>query len=516
MFEDKVVRKKIEEAINNGASRFAIFPFGANGVSVRNCLRDCFGMEADMMIDNHYSKYNKRIVDMQYFKKNYSEDIYVLFTIEDRYVNQNLEKELLEFVPQNRIVNFLDTVNKWYEPEWNVESRFAINNILPLSIEETNIWENRFKAEKGKIKVRILHGSLIMWNALKTICDEFEKDDKFDVLVILGAAHSPETEAQMKRENHRYIKYQEYSGELDKPDIMIVALACDRYPYDLGRHARLVIAASMTLIQYAYSIDQFWKDQVEKGLNIHNPDYYLFDSMLYKELINGGYQSEKIIEMGNAKYDGIYIACQEKRYRTGWEKLKGKKVFLWATDHGISNGKIPKDLTFDLYAKTILEYANENNETGFVLRPHKALITELLENKYWSLGDYERLKRYCILSSNVVFDDTDCYDDAFSIADAVITDAYCGITCTALPTLKPICLLYRTKECIPYHPELAENYYSAHNKNELVSFLKMIQNNQDDMLELRKIASKKFVKHFDGKNGMRIKNFIEDKYNEII
>ncbi len=516
MFKDKIIRKKIKEAIDKGASKFVIFPFGENGVAVRNCLRDCFGIEAELIVDNEYSKYNEKIVDIKALKKFYSQDIYVLLTVEDKKLNKKLEEEILEFIPNNRIVNFLDIVHERYNPQNRIGSSLMMDNILPLTIEEKNVLERKYRVGKGKIKVRILHGSLIMWNALRTICEAFENDARFDVLVILGVNQPHDAEIQMEREKHQYVKYQEYCGEIDRPDITIISLICDKYPYDLRRYSTLVVAASMMLIRYAYSIEDFWNEGVESGFNIHSPDYYLFDSMLYRELINGGYQSERIIEMGNAKYDGIYFACQEKRYNVGWEKLKGKTVILWATDHGMYDGQIANDLTFDLYAKMIFEYASENENIGFVIRPHRALIVELLENKYWSPSDLDRLKKYCNSSPNIVFDDTDCYNDAFSVADAVITDINCGVICTALPTLKPICLLYRSKECSLFHPELADIYYAAHDKNELFSFFEMIKNGKDDMLELRRVASKRFVKHFDGKNGERIKAFIEEKYFEMI
>ena len=108
MFEDKLIRKKIEEAIDNGASEFVIFPFGANGVSVRNCLNDCYDIKAEMLVDNKYSKYNKKIVDFQNLKKNYSQNMYILFTVEDKKLNKKLEKELLEFIPKDKIINLLD------------------------------------------------------------------------------------------------------------------------------------------------------------------------------------------------------------------------------------------------------------------------------------------------------------------------------------------------------------------------------------------------------------------------
>ena len=76
---------------------------------------------------------------------------------------------------------------------------------------------------------------------------------------------------------------------------------------------------------------------------------------------------------------------------------------------------------------------------------NKALIRELQDAGLWCEEDLEELKQYCMRSGNIVFDDTFTYDAAYSVADAVITDAYCGITCSALPLLKPMLLLYRTK-----------------------------------------------------------------------
>lgn len=37
---------------------------------------------------------------------------------------------------------------------------------------------------------------------------------------------------------------------------------------------------------------------------------------------------------------------------------------------------------------------------------------------------------------------------------------------------------------------------------------------QDTTLELRKKACSRYIKHFDGKNGWRIKEFITEKYLE--
>ncbi|MFR4550115.1 MAG: hypothetical protein ACLT5A_05280 [Clostridiaceae bacterium] len=190
-----------------------------------------------------------------------------------------------------------------------------------------------------------------------------------------------------------------------------------------------------------------------------------------------------------------------------------KRVILWTTDHGVHDGKITEDVTLDLYGKHLFEYAESHAETGFIFRPHKALIRELQDAGLWCEEDLEELKQYCMRSGNIVFDDTFTYDAAYSVADAVITDAYCGITCSALPLLKPMLLLYRTKDSMPYHKEIAECTYSAATNEEIDEFIAhVVLGEEDPKYELRKINAAKCVKNFDGRNGWRIKEFLKQKY----
>ena len=101
---------------------------------------------------------------------------------------------------------------------------------------------------------------------------------------------------------------------------------------------------------------------------------------------------------------------------------------------------------------------------------------------------------------------------AFSIADGIITDAYCGIACSALPLGKPVCLLYRSKEDIPYHKEIEECTYSARNESEIRMFVEMVANGQHSKEELQRENIAKCIKNFDGNNGKRIKDFLKKIY----
>ena len=76
-------------------------------------------------------------------------------------------------------------------------------------------------------------------------------------------------------------------------------------------------------------------------------------------------------------------------------------------------------------------------------------------------------------------------------------------------------MTYRHKGDLPYHQDLADCYYAAYSKEDIISFFELIKNEKDHMLEKRKKALKEYIKHFDGKNGERIKAFIVEKLQEI-
>jgi hypothetical protein len=86
---------------------------------------------------------------------------------------------------------------------------------------------------------------------------------------------------------------------------------------------------------------------------------------------------------------------------------------------------------------------------------------------------------------------------------------------SGLPTMKPICAMYRFDGYSrPNKDKILDSCYAATNIDELLDYFEMIRVGKDPMYDRRKEASKKYVKNFDGKNGERIKEFIEKKYFE--
>lgn len=379
-----------------------------------------------------------------------------------------------------------------------------------------NVKKKTYKRQKSeKVKVRIVHSAPYSWNTISTICKAFKDDGLFDVLLLIGEFVQEKLIRQAVEHGYRYELQSKYRGGVDKPDILIFSAPFDTRSEDLivcRNYAKLVIVASWMLIRYSFddSNEKIWR-HYQKDFGIYRPDYYMFDSLMYKEL---NHMSDKIIEMGNAKFDDIYLAMQKKQYTGKWRKLQGKTTVLWSTTHGLSDEGLFTGCTFDVYAKTIFEYANCNKDMGIIFRPHPHLIYEMMASGLWSKDDFKVFKEYFENSCNLVFDDTDHYDISLSLADGVFVDATCGCMCTALPTLKPICVAYRSKNDIDYNKNLTDNFYSAYGDKDVIAFLEMMRNGEDFKLELRREASSKYIKYFDGQNGWRIKEFIKEKFIE--
>lgn len=513
MIESNLIKKHLINYIKENKKKFVIYPFGDNGLNVKNILLNYFEIDPVMIVDNEYEKYSSAIVDLKTLRKAFQIDWFVILTIENKEANESLFNQLTEFVPESNMINLLDLSSV----------KTDLNNFKPISflpidnVERKNSNRRMSRELNSKIKIRIVNSSGATWNSIKSICEAIKQDDVFDLLIINTNLVFENVLNEMKNCNYNFILNSKYNIENDTPDILILTHHCDQQTYfsNCREFCDLVIVAAMQLIRYTSDIDAFWELQ-ESAYSRFQPDYYLFDSLMYKEVMNSKYASEKMIEMGNAKFDGIFEACQKKVYEKGWEKLKGKKIILWTTDHGIYNKKVDKDVTFDLYAKTIFQYARDNQDIGIIFRPHPTFLMELERNGLWDEIDLAIIKNYFGNSSNMVFDDSITYDNAYSISDGIIADGYCGISISALPTMKPICLMFRDKKYLPYHQELIEAYDLAYTSEDLLNYLDNIKNGLDLKKDARKKINGECIKHFDGKNGWRIKEFVKEKYYDLI
>lgn len=507
---ESVLRKYVRKYIRKGFKEFIIYPFGSNGLMIQQILKECFGITPRYIVDVEYSQYRDEIITLQELKKVYEPEMFVLLVMEDQLMNEGMKANLQTFVPECNIGNLLDEVGQ--------KKDFFVSSFLPQDNYFVKAGFDYINTmEKSKIKIRITHQLKEFFNTISTLCRACELDDEIDLLMVI----TKNTIGQMEELGYMYVLENEYDIEQDKPDILIIysETYIQNHLEKVRKSTGLISVLWPVLIQYG---SFYLNNRAREFYELCEPDYYLVDSYLYKSNVNTWFSNGgQLLECGNPKYDGIYEATQKKEIyleQNKWKKLKNKKVILWAPTHGVyelenySNCVRVLSGTFDLYAKTIIEYVTQNKELALIFRPHPKFIEEMLHTRIWSQEDYQYLKKYFEESDNIVLDEANTYDAAYSVSDAVITDVGCGIVASALPMLKPVCVLYRAADQEDADYAINKNYYRVFSNEELTEFMNMIKNGCDDKLEIRKKMAEDFVMHFDGQNGRRLKDLLKEKY----
>lgn len=403
------------------------------------------------------------------------------------------------------------------------EGRFVLSNFIQ-DIDTYGVQRKNYFNNKIKVCIMIAAYTYSFWNSVETIYQSFKDDSKYEVIFLLSdtfydQVYDSAKDLLLKTGTQRCIKEEDFDIKKEQPDILLVTFhgrdLC-LFP-NVQAHLsyfKLVVAVTGELISYVSDADA-WGGS---GYHYYQPDYYIIDSLLYSYMKERNYLKQNMVEMGNAKFDSIYKCVQQQfRLPENWGKIKGKKIILWANTHGIYNNMITYMCTFDLYAKAIFDYAKKHSDIAFIVRLHPAFLLDMKKNRFWDEDDMNKLKRYCNESDNLVWDDSGSYNAAYCAADGILTDGFCGVILSALPLLKPICACYRYDMNVqPGHTVYMESLYQAHSCKELNQYLDLIRASEDPMYEQRKKAKEKYVPNFDGKNGQRIKEFIEKKFFEKI
>ncbi len=403
---------------------------------------------------------------------------------------------------------------------YDVHQRMNIDNILPakaINRLEKECTLSDIIQDNKKIKIRIFFPAA--WSNIGTVYEELCKDSRYQVIVI--TEDYPNFIHVMEEKNCDFIRLNNYDITIDKPDILILTSYSATSPKlnfpGIRDYVKLVISLFPLVVINHPNMDQNWKF-VYNAYEFCKPDYYLFESLVYDNCENY-IDKDKAVHMGSPKFDELYYKLQKTDDRNPmWDKLQGKKVFLLATDHGL-NEYYPIDaFSMDFYLKDIFSYFADHPEAGLIFRPHPYLIREMRQSGcFWSDDDIKKLINYCENSSNIVWDETADYCSAFVRCDAMLVDANCGFTVTFLATGKPICRLLRQDiEVNLIHPELKDYYYYSKNFSDCRQFIENIIQGKDPLADCRQEAFRVCVKNFDGQNGNRIKNFIDQTWEITI
>ena len=461
-------------------------------------------------LNNEFNKYE--LSSIQELKKIDNKIDYIIIAIADNKIVKEVENLIIDMgINRNKFCYAVDVnesnigENVYISKERYLD--FQVGNILPSNyVSVVKKADKKQEFIKSKIKIRFAISSLNNIIGLQSIAKAYSKDSKYDVCIIV-VGDPKGVRAELDELSIPYMYIYDYDIIRDKPDVFFVTYGGQVVYEKIRNYSKYIVAVHISIVKWSNISIKEYVDQVKKQFQYVTPDIYIWDKLLYEEMKSNNLLRDNYYLIGNPKFDVIYEGINNKDIEYVWPKLEGKKVFLWCTDHVYYCDNI----TFDLMAKYIIEVFSKDNEIGLIFRPHPSFIDEMLDNLIWSEEDIYYLKRYMELSPNMVWDDHGTYIDAYNICDAVMVDSECGIICSSLPIGVPIAALTRPEKDEYAQDDIVSNAYKIKSETELIEFIDMVKSGEDDLKENRRVLADKMINYFDGMNGERIKQLVEER-----
>lgn len=392
----------------------------------------------------------------------------------------------------------------------DVKKKLKLSELLP----DTNKKKHEsIQPQQGKLRVRILVSTLITWNILESVYRAFAADQGCDVSIVFRENYGEskdEKEAYFQKLGIAHIGLREYDAKENRLNILISDMYFGEYEdQDIFKYCE-------KFVYIPYCIFSFNKEDYDMQK--------MLDVDCWKIIVNGNIykdfsmQMPNLVPLGNPKFDSIYgsVCVNSVEYPEEWiQKIKGRKVILWNTmffkygEYGTA-----KFFNFDRWGKSVFDLFDKEKNCVLLFRPHPGLFSSLVDNGIWTHEEYREFLRYLKTSDNIIYDNTLDYGVAYRLSDALMS-ATSGLLVSYLPLQKPILYMpsYKEKDGLE-DKELESIYYRCNTDKDIHDFVKMVLKGEDFMCPLRQEIYTKYFPPFDGKIGIRIKDYLCKEYRK--
>ena len=275
-------------------------------------------------------------------------------------------------------------------------------------------------------------------------------------------------------------------------------------PYTAFISYCLDVQGGNKLLKFFYGMPAFyrmWK------VVAYSRYYY---SMMKKYGFRNG---DNAVLLGHPKFDFTYRALVKREFQNKeWaEKIAGRPVVLWNSHFSVEeNGGVG---TYFIWKDTIFNYFKRNKDIVLLWRPHPIFWQTIRQQPGFDLGDFTEFLNSLRASDNVIVDDSSDYRYAFSMSDALISDAatflveYCGAGQPVLYTPK------KNGEFI-INEDYLRGIDSAETAEDILAFLDNVKKQDNKDKDKRIALFKEQFGESDGRNGERIYNHLLEAMKE--
>lgn len=287
------------------------------------------------------------------------------------------------------------------------------------------------------------------WDAMNSLYLAFKNREDCDVSVVLTPILRQVQDGNSVKKDViyedyltdlgiEYIPYERYDISIDSPDMAFISNPYESvtipqfWPENIAKYTRLVYVPYYTKNNLNSSVFQS-----ESKLPFIHQSWKI---IVQSEEVKSAYQKYSLSKKDNflvaelPKWDALFEVMEQENFSVPeWEKLIGKKVFLWNIHYNIG----APTSTFLKNGKEIIKIFEDRDDIALIFRPHPMMETvfKLYDPKHHTL--WKEVKKIILESENMVLDSHSTYKNAFAYSDALLSE-YSSIMTEYLFLRKPI------------------------------------------------------------------------------
>jgi len=341
------------------------------------------------------------------------------------------------------------------------------------------------------------------WLNFRSVWEFASRDPRFQAKVILtpfihaavaGASCLDSMRNLLLQEKVPFMNSQYVNMESLRPHVVFLQNPYEETrPVEFRQHAIRGAGARAAYIPYGLELGGgVWSIRAQFDTAVHRSAWRIFARSERSKAMYGKYclaGNDHVAVTGHPKFDRKIESTPLPHHIA--EKAKGRKIVLW-TPH-FSVGEPVTWSTYTRYSEKIFSEASRRDDFLLLLRPHPLFFRTMIERRLWTLEDEASFRQKIEDSANMALHESAEYDDAFSAADALMTDVG-SFLLEFLPTIKPILYLH--------HPEglgmnddesLTQALYTAGRDDDISNFFDMLAKGEDPLLDARRQALPEYL-----------------------